>query len=89
MVPRISYASVEKIFIEFANSSPIGNLGRRVSQTLEGFKVARDNPRRTPNSPQCFYPSEQAAPVLTFQAVQSGIAMLQWQHKPNEPVISL
>lgn len=39
MVPRISYASVEGCFIEFANSSTIGTLKRRVTQTLEGLKV--------------------------------------------------
>ena len=65
MVPRISYASVEKIFIEFANSSPIGNLGRKVSQTLEGFKVAQDTPRRTCQTvPNVL--SRQSKPPLLF-----------------------
>ena len=82
MVPRISYASVEKIFIEFANSSPIGNLGRKVSQTLEGFKVAHDDPRAHQTAPQFLEPPEQAAPILTCQAVQTSIAMLQRQRKP-------
>lgn len=39
VVPRISYASVESLFLEFANASPIGNLGRKVTQTLPHFKV--------------------------------------------------
>ena len=39
VVPRISYASVEGCFIEFAKSSTIGTLKRRVTQTLEGLKV--------------------------------------------------
>lgn len=39
VVPRISYASVEGIFLEIVRSSPIGNLGKKVTEKLEEFKV--------------------------------------------------
>lgn len=41
VIPRISYASVETLLLEYASSSPFTSFGRKVKETLlAGLKVA-------------------------------------------------